>query len=76
VLAEIARQLDVLDEAQDELTAIERAAGLVDDDDVIDVTEVPGATASDAGEEPLDEPPGPAPEVSPPSDPPRPPATH
>jgi hypothetical protein len=76
VLAEIARQLDVLDAAQDELTAIERAAGLVDDDDVIDVTEVPGATASDAGEEPLGEPPGPAPEVSPPSDPPRPPATH
>ena len=76
VLAEIARQLDVLDAAQDELTAIERAAGLVDDDDVIDVTEVPGATASDTGEEPLGEPPGPAPEVSPPSEPPRPPATH
>lgn len=40
VLSEIARQLDVLDAAQEELTAIERAAGLVGDDDVIEVDEV------------------------------------
>ena len=32
VLSEIARQLDLLDAAQEELTAIERAAGLVDVD--------------------------------------------
>jgi hypothetical protein len=32
VLADIGRQLDLLDAAQDELTAIERAAGLVDVD--------------------------------------------
>lgn len=72
VLAEIARQLDVLDAAQDELTAIERAAGLVDDAEVIDVSEVDVVQA-----EPHEvDPDGPVPGVSPPSDPPRPPATH
>ena len=70
VLAEIARQLDVLDAAQDELTAIERAAGLVDEAEVIDVIEVE-AVELDPGDRD-----DPAPEVSPPSDPPRPPATH
>jgi len=59
VLAGIARQLDALDAAQDELTAIERAAGLLHDDDaVIDVVEVgptAGATATedDADADPL-----------------------
>ncbi len=38
VLAAIARQLDLLDEAQAELTAIERAAGLVDVDAVLPTT--------------------------------------
>ncbi len=80
VLAEIARQLDVLDAAQDELTAIERAAGLVDDDviDVVEVTEVePDDTdvtgAAGQGGEAIS--PAPADDLSPPSDPPRPPAT-
>jgi hypothetical protein len=79
VLAEIARQLDVLDAAQDELTAIERAAGLVDDDviDVVDAIDVTAVEVETDGEAP---PVGgandAAPGLSPPSDPPRPPATH
>jgi len=41
VLAGIAEQLDLLDAAQDELTAIERAAGLVDDAPVARPTSEP-----------------------------------
>lgn len=40
VLSEIARQLDLIDAAQGELTAIERAAGLLEAVDVIEVHEV------------------------------------
>jgi hypothetical protein len=62
VLSEIARQLDLLDAAQEELTAIERAAGLIDVDEA---GGVPSPTTDPAG----------APTVTPPSDPPLPPAT-
>jgi hypothetical protein len=62
VLSEIARQLDVLDAAQDELTAIERAAGLLDAHDVIEVDEViePGPTEPDRAGPRADPPPPPA----------------
>jgi hypothetical protein len=43
VLADIGRQLDLLDAAQEELTAIERAAGLVDVDAVLAPTTEPVA---------------------------------
>jgi hypothetical protein len=80
VLAVIARQLDVLDEAQEELTAIERAAGLVDTDhtgvviDVTDATDVDDLLVRGEAQERTAGPTGS--ELSPPNDPPRPPATH
>jgi hypothetical protein len=43
VLERISRQLDLLDEAQDELTEIERAAGLVDIDRLLAPTQKPVA---------------------------------
>ena len=61
VLSGIARQLDLLDAAQEELTAIERAAGLVDVDALL-------ADAPDAD-------PRTTPQLSPPDEPPPPPAT-
>ena len=49
VLSEIARQLDLLDAAQEDLTAIERAGGLVDGDDDDPDGAAPGAgSATDA----------------------------
>jgi len=73
VLSDISRQLDLLDAAQEELTAIERAAGLVDDGGRL-------ALAEDGGGD------GPADELGPgwtergeggdPISPPPPPATH